>query len=110
MIRVGILGDIGSGKSFVANTFGYPVFNADLEVAKLYNKNNKIYKELRKSIPKNILFTSLFSNNLRARGEIFASSFVLNSNVPLSRILASGINFNVEGFGVFSVCINIHLI
>tara|TARA_B100000900_G_scaffold410516_2_gene428458 strand:- start:11 stop:604 length:594 start_codon:yes stop_codon:yes gene_type:complete len=54
MIRVCILGDIGSGKSYVANTFGYPVFNADLEVAKLYNKNIKIYKKLKKSIPKNI--------------------------------------------------------
>ena len=29
MIKIGILGDIGSGKTFVANNFGYPVFNAD---------------------------------------------------------------------------------
>ena len=29
MIRIGILGDIGSGKSYVASNFGYPVFNAD---------------------------------------------------------------------------------
>ena len=28
MIRIGILGDIGSGKSYVANNFGHPVFNA----------------------------------------------------------------------------------
>ena len=33
MIKIGILGDIGSGKSYVANCFGYPVFNADNEVA-----------------------------------------------------------------------------
>jgi len=26
MIRIGILGDIGSGKSFVAKAFGYPSF------------------------------------------------------------------------------------
>ena len=38
MIRIGILGDIGSGKSHVAKQFGYPVFNADLEVKKLYKK------------------------------------------------------------------------
>ena len=38
MIKIGILGDIGSGKSYVANSFGYPVFNADLEVSKLYKK------------------------------------------------------------------------
>ena len=36
MIRIGIVGDIGSGKSFVAYKFGYPVFNADQEVSKLY--------------------------------------------------------------------------
>ena len=29
MIKIGILGDIGSGKSYVAGKFGYPVFNAD---------------------------------------------------------------------------------
>ena len=38
MIRIGILGDIGSGKSFVAKNFGYPVFNADYEVLKLYDE------------------------------------------------------------------------
>ena len=38
MIRIGILGDIGSGKSFVANSFGFPVFNADDEVAKFTKK------------------------------------------------------------------------
>ena len=35
MIKVGILGDIGSGKTFVANQFGHPVFNADREVSKI---------------------------------------------------------------------------
>ena len=39
MIRIGILGDIGAGKSYVAKNFAYPVFNADLEVSKLYKKN-----------------------------------------------------------------------
>ena len=36
MIRIGIVGDIGSGKSYVAKLFGYPVFNADNEVSKIY--------------------------------------------------------------------------
>ena len=31
MIKIGILGDIGSGKSYVAKQFGCPVFNADAE-------------------------------------------------------------------------------
>tara|TARA_B110000008_G_scaffold36543_1_gene32982 strand:+ start:16 stop:585 length:570 start_codon:yes stop_codon:yes gene_type:complete len=54
MIRIGILGDIGSGKSYVAKEFGYPVFNADVEVNKLYKKNKTIYKKLNKRLPKYI--------------------------------------------------------
>ncbi len=51
MIRIGILGDIGSGKSYVAKNFGYPVFNADYEVSKLYQKNRTVYKKLKKILP-----------------------------------------------------------
>ena len=54
MIRIGILGDIGSGKSYVANSFGYPVFNADYEVSKLYKKNKKIFTQLKKKLPDHI--------------------------------------------------------
>ena len=54
MIKFGILGDIGSGKSYVAKSFGYPVFNADLEVSKLYKKNKKIFIKLKKILPKHI--------------------------------------------------------
>ena len=55
MIKIGILGDIGSGKSFVAKQFGYPVFNADNEVRKIYKKDKKCYIKLNKAIPKYIL-------------------------------------------------------
>ena len=55
MIRIAILGDIGSGKSFVAKQFGYPVFNADIEVAKLYKKSRKCYNKLKKKLPKYIV-------------------------------------------------------
>ena len=54
MIKIGILGDIGSGKSYVARNFGYPVFNADYEVAKLYQQNNNIFNKLKKKLPKHI--------------------------------------------------------
>ena len=56
MIRIGILGDIGSGKSYVSRVFGYPVFNADKEVGKLYKKNRKVFNKLQKALPK-YLFT-----------------------------------------------------
>ena len=52
MIRIGILGDIGSGKSYVASKFGYPVFSADYEVAQLYQQNKKIFTKLKKILPK----------------------------------------------------------
>ena len=54
MIRIGILGDIGSGKSYVAKSFGYPVFNADYEVSKLYQQNKAIYQKLKKMLPEYI--------------------------------------------------------
>ena len=52
MIRIGILGDIGSGKSHIAKNFGYPVFNADYEVSKLYKNDKKIFVKLKAILPK----------------------------------------------------------
>ena len=54
MIKIGILGDIGSGKTFVANQFGYPVFNADTEVSKIYKNNKSCFKILKKNFPNHI--------------------------------------------------------
>ena len=51
MIRLAVVGDIGSGKSHVAKLFGYPVFNADKEVAILYRKSKKCYCKLKKIFP-----------------------------------------------------------
>ena len=51
MIRIGILGDIGSGKTYIAKCFGFPVFNADLEVAKIYKNNRKVFNKLKKELP-----------------------------------------------------------
>ena len=54
MIRIGIIGDIGSGKSYVAKQFGFPVFDADTEVNKIYKKNRKCFKKLKKTFPNHI--------------------------------------------------------
>ena len=51
MIRIGMVGDIGSGKSHIAKLFGYPVFNADAEVGKLYKKSRRCYTKLKKALP-----------------------------------------------------------
>ena len=64
MIKIGILGDIGSGKSYVAKNFGYPVFNADIEVGKLYKKDRKIFNKLKKVLPKYIYSFPINKNEI----------------------------------------------
>jgi len=71
MIRIGILGNIGSGKSFIAENFGYPVFIADNEVSKIYKSNKKIFKKLKKVFPK------------------YFTSFPINKNEVATAILAN---------------------
>ncbi len=79
MIRIGILGDIGSGKSFVAKHFGYPVFNADYEVSKLYQENISVYRKLKKTLPK---FIYEFPIN-----KIQLSKAILANNSNLQKII-----------------------
>ena len=54
MIIFGILGDIGSGKSYVAEQFGLPVFNADDEVTKIYRNSKVCFTRLKRLLPKYI--------------------------------------------------------
>ena len=51
MIKIAILGDIGAGKTFVSKLFGFPVFNADKEVKKIYKSNKKCFNKLKKKFP-----------------------------------------------------------
>jgi dephospho-CoA kinase len=49
MIKVGILGSVGSGKSFVANIFkelGFNIFSADQAVSQIYDRNKNINKKI----------------------------------------------------------------
>ena len=56
MIKIAIIGGIGSGKSHLANLFDFPIFNADLEVSKIYKKDRKFFFKLRKKL-KNYFFS-----------------------------------------------------
>ena len=64
MIRLAVVGDIGSGKSYVAKQFGYPVFNADAEVARLYKKSRKCYNKLKKVLPAYIVSFPIKKNEI----------------------------------------------
>jgi len=79
MIRIGILGGIGAGKSYVAKLFGYPVFNADVEVSKLYKKNRKCYKKLKKILPDYVKSFPIKKKNL--------TKAVINNQKNLKKII-----------------------
>ena len=51
MIRIAVVGGIGSGKTYAAKLFGFPVFNADEEVSKIYKRNKLVYKKLKIKLP-----------------------------------------------------------
>ena len=52
MIKIVVIGEIGSGKTFVANEFGYPVFDADKQVSKIYKNDKKCFFQIKKKFPK----------------------------------------------------------
>ena len=79
MKRIGILGDIGSGKTYIAKCFGFPVFNADLEVAKIYKYNRKVFQKLKKELP------NYFDSFPIKKKEI--SEAILSNNSNLKKIV-----------------------
>ena len=81
MIRIGILGDIGSGKSYVAKNFGYPVFNADSEVNRLYKKDKRIFKKLKKILPKYVI--SFPINKIEISNAILADKMNLKKIIKI---------------------------
>jgi len=54
MIIIGIIGKIGSGKTYIANKITKFNFNADKEVNKIYKKNKKFYNRIKKIFPNQI--------------------------------------------------------
>jgi dephospho-CoA kinase len=108
MVRVGILGSVGSGKTFIANIFkelSFNIFSADSEVANIYKNNKtvnrkiakffklKLYKgkinkqDLRDSLKKNPkkfkFLNKIIHPIVRKRLAIFLSRFEKNKLVVL---------------------------
>ncbi len=71
MIRIALVGSIGSGKSFISKLFGYPVFNADNSVSKIYSTNKKVFQKLKKKLPK-------FFNNFPIKKEELINAITKN--------------------------------
>ena len=64
MIKIGVLGDIGSGKSFVAKQFGFPVFDADKEVRQIYKSDKSCFRKIKKRFPSFIKSKTIKKNEL----------------------------------------------
>ena len=65
MIRIAVVGEIGSGKTYVAKCFRYPMFNADEDVKKIYHNNNSCFNKLKKKFPKYINKSSTIKSDLK---------------------------------------------
>jgi len=81
MRRIALVGDIGSGKTFISKLFRYPVFNADLVVSNLYKKDKYLFRKIKKRFPNKVtnfplkkeeLLKIIFQNkkNLNTLGKI----------------------------------------
>jgi dephospho-CoA kinase len=93
MIKIGITGDIGSGKSYVAKNFGYPIFNADNEVNKLYEKNMNVFHKLKEVLPK------YFSTFPIKKDEVSKAILANKSNLKkIVKIIHSEINKKMHFF------------
>ena len=69
MVRVGILGSVASGKSYVANIFreiGFNIFSADNEVANIYKNNKIINKKISKFFKLKLYKSKINKQELRA--------------------------------------------
>ena len=72
MIKISLVGDIGSGKTHVSKLFKAPCFFADAEVKKLYRNNKQCFINLKKKFPKFIKTFPIKKNEL---SEIIKNKF-----------------------------------
>ena len=64
MIKITLVGDIGSGKTHVSKLFKAPCFFADIEVKKLYRNNRQCFVKLKKKFPRFIKTFPIKKNEL----------------------------------------------
>lgn len=79
MLKVGITGGIGSGKTTVCSiitALGYPVYNADSEAKLLVNSNQQIIDFYKQKFGENIYLNGLLNSKLVAQ-KVFANANLL---------------------------------
>jgi dephospho-CoA kinase len=93
MIKIGIIGDIGAGKSHISKMFGYPVFNADHEVIKIYKSSKSCYRKIKKIFPKHF-----FSFPIK-KSQIMNVIFENGSNLKkITKIIHPEVNNRMKKF------------
>ncbi len=93
MIRIGIIGGVGSGKSYIAKQFGFPVFDADLEVNKIYKKSRKCFKKIKSTFP-NYVFSFPFKKK-----ELYKVVLEKKNNIKkINKIVHPEVRFRMKNF------------
>tara|TARA_B100000674_G_scaffold461514_1_gene440534 strand:- start:229 stop:795 length:567 start_codon:yes stop_codon:yes gene_type:complete len=91
MIRIALVGEIASGKTFISKCFRLPTFNADKEVKKIYKKNRSCFKKLKRKFP------NCIKNYPIKKSEI--KQILNKSNIKvLSKIVHPYVRFNLKKF------------
>ena len=99
MIKIGILGDIGSGKTFIARNFGCPIFNADLEVSKVY-KNSPIKRTKLSGLKRNVCVALGNIGDVRA---VEPLSKILKKSDPVLKIHAAWALGRIGGMSAYKI-------
>jgi len=96
MVKVGILGPVGSGKSFVANIFrtlGFNVFSADAEVSKIYQNNRIVNKKISKSFRLKLYKNKINKKELREFVKKYPKKFKFLNKIIHPLVRKELINF-----------------
>ena len=84
MIKVGVTGGIGSGKTLICEIFerlGIPVFNADVEAKEIYNTDKKVIEQVQQ----------LFGHDIYHQGKLkrdVLAKIIFNDSKALDKVNA----------------------
>lgn len=79
MIKIGVTGGIGSGKTMVCkviSTMGYPVYHADIEAKRIVNTNSELIRKVKQLFGSNI-YTQNSLDRKKLAGIVFNNADLL---------------------------------